>query len=224
MAVRRLTRDQIAKIVDNDPEAIRAFEDLFRQGTDATPAAIVALQSDVDGIASSPEFAYGLESLSWLQRIEDRLNRVAYGEAIKTADQVAAAINTATAITWNSIGSNRGVTLGSPASRIVLARAGTYKFDLSIQLSSTSAAQKTAWVWFAINGVSEPNSALIDSVALNNGFVTMTRSEFLTVGAGGYVEAFFAVDDVNLFLNAEAATAFAPAAPAALLTVTQVAP
>jgi hypothetical protein len=34
----------------------------------------------------------------------------------------------------------------------------------------------------------------------------------------------FAVDDVSLILNAEAATAFAPAAPAALLAVAQVAP
>ena len=221
---RRLTRDQIAKIVNNDPEAIRAIEDLFRTATAEQPAEIVALRGEVDAILSDPEPVYALESLSWLQRIEDRLNRFAYGEIIKTADQVAGAINTAQAITWNSAPLLKGVSLGSPASRIVVDRKGIYKFDLSVQLSSSSSSQKNIWLWFAINGTDVPNSAIIETEALNNGFASVSRAEFFDLAAGNYVECMFAVDDVALILNAEAATAFAPAAPAALLAVTQVAP
>jgi hypothetical protein len=224
MATRRLTRDQIAKIVNNDPEAIRAFEDLFRQATSEQPAELVTLRADVDGLALDPAGSDALDALSWASRIQDRLDRFAYAEIIKTADQAAAVINTATAITWTSAGIAQGVSIGSPASRIVMARAGTYKFDLFAQLSSTSASAKNLWLWFAKNGTAIANSAGIETETGNNAFASMFRSELIEVSAGDYVEAFFAVDDVALFLNAEAATAFAPAAPAAHLAVTQVYP
>lgn len=224
MAQRRLTRDQIAKIVNNDPEAIRAFEDLFRQATSDQPAELVALRSSVDALELEPGGFDALEALSWASRLQDRLDRFAYAEIIKTADQVAGAINTAEAITWNNATIAKGVSLGSPASRIVIARAGTYKFDLSLQLSSSSASQKNMWVWFAVNGTDVANSAIIETEALNNGHCSISRTEMLPLSAGDYVECKFAVDDVALTLNAEAATAFAPAAPAALLAVTQVAP
>jgi hypothetical protein len=55
MAQRRLTRDQIAKIVDNDPEAIRAFEDLFRQATADQPTELGTLRRDLDGLAQGPD-------------------------------------------------------------------------------------------------------------------------------------------------------------------------
>lgn len=224
MAQRRLTRDQIAKIVDNDPEAIRAFEDLFRQATSDQPAVITTLQQDVDALNLQPDAYDALEALSWASRLQDRLDRFAYAEIIKTADQVAGAINTAEAITWNNAPIAKGISLGSPASRIVVDRAGTYKFDLSAQLSSSSSSQKNIWIWFAINGTDVANSAIIETEALNNGHCAVSRTELMPLAAGDYVECKFAVDDVALILNAEAATAFAPAAPAALLAVTQVAP
>jgi hypothetical protein len=223
MATRRLTRDQIAKIVNNDPEAIRAFEDLFRQATADQPAEIIALRGDVDALEVDPGSFDALEALSWASRLQDRLDRFAYAEILKTSDQVAGAINTATAITWNNATIAKGISLGSPASRIVIDRAGTYKFDLSVQLSSSSSSQKNIWLWFAINGTDVANSAIIETEAMNNGFASVSRAEFFELQAGDYVECMFAVDDVGLTLNAEPATAFAPAAPAALLAVAQVA-
>lgn len=101
-------------------------------------------------------------------------------------------------------------------------RAGTYKFDLFAQLSSTSASAKNLWLWFAVNGTAVANSAAIETETGNNAYASMFRSELLQVSAGDYVEAFFAVDDLTLFLNAEAATGFAPASPSAHLAVTQV--
>ena len=224
MAQRRLTRDQIAKIVDNDPEAIRAFEDLFRQATAEQPAELVTLRRDVDALAQEPDGFDALEALSWASRIQDRLDRFAYAEFIKTADQIAALADTATAITWTSAPISKNITLGSPASRIVVERKGTYKFDFSVQLSSTSASPKNIWLWFAINGTAVPDSAVIETETANNSFAAVSRAEFFALNAGDYVECFFSVSDVDLFLKAEAATAFAPAAPAALLAVLQVAP
>ena len=65
-------------------------------------------------------------------------------------------------------------------------------------------------------------SAAIETEAGNNAYASMFRSEFIEMSAGDYVEAFFAVDNVALFLHAAAATAFAPASPSAHLAVTQV--
>lgn len=224
MAQRRLTRDQIAKIVDNDPEAIRAFEDLFRQATAQQPAELVTLRADVEGLALDPGALDALDALSFASRIQDRLDRYGFAEIIKTADQVPAAINTATAITWDSVPVARNISLGSPASRIVIARAGTYKFDLSTQILSSSGTAKNVWVWFAIQGAAVANSAMIESERSSADHAVITRAQMLTVTAGQYVECFFAVDSLDLRLDAVAATAFAPAAAAALLVITQVAP
>jgi len=48
------------------------------------------------------------------------------------------------------------------------------------------------------------------------------KTDFISLNASDYVEIMFAVDDTNLWLDASAATAFAPAAPAVLVAVTQV--
>lgn len=224
MAQRRLTRDQIAKIVNNDPEAIRAFEDLFRQATAEQPTELGTLRRDLDGLAQAPDGFDALEALSFASRIQDRLNRFAYAEIIKTADQSATVINTATAITWTTAVIAKGVSIGSPASRIVIDRAGTYRFDLSTQVLSSSGTAKNIWVWFAIQGAAVANSAMKESERSNADYAVISRSQMLTVTAGQYVECFFAVSNLDLSLDAVAATAFAPAAPAALLGITQVAP
>jgi hypothetical protein len=41
----------------------------------------------------------------------------------------------------------------------------------------------------------------------------------LTLNAGDYIQANFAVDDVNVWMNAAAATAFAPAANAIQISI-----
>jgi hypothetical protein len=222
MATRRLTRDQIAKIVDNDPEAIRAFEDLFRQATAEVPAEVTTLRQDVDALNVAPAGVDAVIALDWLNRIQDRIDRLAYAELVKNFDQVAGAINTATAVTWDSFVLGRGVSLGSPASRVVFERKGVYEMDVSVQLSSNNANQKNVWLWYRVNGTDVPSSAVIETETANNGFASISRTEFFELSAGDYVELMFAVDDTGLFINADAATAFAPAAPAAIATIKQV--
>lgn len=224
MATRRLTRDQIAKIVNNDPEAIRAFEDLFRQATDDQPTEIVALRGEVDALSVAPAGSDAVMALDWVNRLEDRLNLTTYGELIKNFDQTAGAVDTATPVTWDSVVVGRGISIGTPASRIIFARTGIYELDISVQLASNSSAQKNIWLWYRVNGADVPNSSVIETESANNGYSAISRTEFFEINAGDYIELVFAVDDTDLFLNAEAATSFAPAAPAAIATVTQVYP
>lgn len=222
MALRRLTRDQIAKIVDDDPEAIRAFEDLFRQATATGPTDIGNLRLDVEGILQRPEV--GREALDLATYIQDCMQNLGYAEVIKGADQAATTINTATAITWSSIVLARNVSLGSPASRIVFARKGVYELDISLSVTSKSSSSKNIWVWYRLNGSDIADSSVIETNEVNNGFFSFSRTEFFEVAAGDYIEVMFAVDDLNLSINAEPATAFAPAAPAAIATIKQLCP
>ena len=144
-----------------------------------------------------------------------------YGQFDKTADQTPAAANTAYAITWSSALIANGVTIGTPASRIVAANAGLYKFSASFQLTSGSASVKNVWLWFRKNGTDIANSALITSMDSGSAIRAPSRSFLISLAAGDYVEAMWAADDTNVTLDNIAATAFAPAAPAALLTVQQ---
>jgi hypothetical protein len=222
MAQRRLTRDQIARIVDNDPEAIRAFEDLFRQATATGPAEVISLRSDVEGILQEP--GLGSHALDLANYILDCMQNIGFAELLKTTTQAATAINTATAVTWSSIPITRNISLGSPASRIVFARKGLYGITTSFKMSSGSASKKDIYVWFRVNGTDRPDSTVIETETGANDFASLTRSFYFDLKAGDYVEAMFAVDNVGLELRATAATAFAPASPAAIATIQQLCP
>lgn len=222
MAQRRLTRDQIARIVDNDPEAIRAFEDLFRQATATGPAEVLTLRGDVEGILQEPRT--GGQAYDLANYILDCMANLGYAELIKTATQAAANPNEATAVTWTSAPIARNISLGSPASRIVFARKGIYGITSSFKLSSGSASKKDIYVWFRVNGTDRPDSTVIETETGANDFASLTRSFYFDLRAGDYVEAYFAADDVGLELRATAATAFAPASPAAIATINQLCP
>lgn len=144
-----------------------------------------------------------------------------YGQFSKTVDQTPAAANTAYAITWTSALISNGVSIGAPTSRIVAAHAGLYKFSASFQLTSGSASVKNVWLWYRKNGVDIANSALITSMDSGTAIRAPSRSLLISLAAGDYVELMWAADDTNVTLDAIPATAFAPAAPAALLTVNQ---
>lgn len=144
-----------------------------------------------------------------------------YGSFVKTTDQVPSAANTANTITWDSTLIANGVSIGAPTSRIVCTNAGLYKFSASFQLTSGSASVKNIWFWFRKNGVDIANTSMITSLDSATAVRTPSRSLFFSMAAGDYIELAWASDSVNATLDTIAATAFAPAAPAAILTVNQ---
>lgn len=144
-----------------------------------------------------------------------------YGSFVKTADQVPSAANTAQALTWSSATIANGVSIGAPASRIVVANAGLYKFSISMQLTSSSSSIKNVWVWFRKNGVDVASSSMITSLDSGTAIRTPSRDLFFSLAANDYIEIMFASDSTAMTVDNIAATAFAPAAPAAILTVNQ---
>lgn len=145
-----------------------------------------------------------------------------YGEFTKLDSQTPAAINTAYALVFTNTETANGVSLSTPLSRVLIAQAGLYNIACSVQITSTNSSQKSVWVWLRKNGTTDfPNSARVASIALNGGYLVVTLSEVFTLLAGDFIEVMYAADDTAVSIATVAATAFAPAAPAVILAVTQ---
>jgi len=137
-----------------------------------------------------------------------------------TTDQTAVAINTAYALTY-TLSSSDGITSGTPASRLVFEEAGEYMVSFSAQISSTSSSTVNFWFWPRVNGVDLAGSTMKNALHQNGATLVVSRSAILDLSAGDYLEAMWAVDNINGFLDATAATAFAPAAPASTIAITR---
>jgi hypothetical protein len=137
-----------------------------------------------------------------------------------TASQTAALANTAYALTYTpSVES--GITNGTPASRLVFAEAGEYMISFSAQISSTSSSTVNFWFWPRVNGVDVAGSTMKNALHQNGAVIVVSRTVIFDFAAGDYLEAMWAVDGTSGTLNASAATAFAPAAPASTMAITR---
>jgi hypothetical protein len=145
-----------------------------------------------------------------------------YGVFVKTTDQSPAATNTEYLLTFDSTEISNGVSIGTPTSRIVVPASGLYRLDANLQLTSGSSSAKNVWVWFKKNGTAIPNSARLVTSDLNNGYIPLSMQEPVSLAANDYIELAFASDSTAVTVDNVAATAFAPAAPAVILSVTQV--
>jgi hypothetical protein len=164
-----------------------------------------------------------------LDNVISQLLSVAGGSILKfpngsfylTTQQTIPVINTAYAIPFNNTADANQVTIGTTTSHIVTSVAGYYNFQFSLQLAKTGGSNIGIWVWPRVNGVdiAESNTKLqltgsssSESVAAWN-FV-------LPMNAGDYFELMWAADDTRAIIKAEAANAFSPAIPPAILTAT----
>ena len=145
-----------------------------------------------------------------------------YGVFTKTTDQTPAVINTEYLLTFDNTQISNGVTIGGTTSRIIVPESGLYQFDATVQLTSGSSSSKNIWVWWKKNGTAIANSARLVTSDVNNGYIPIALNETVSLAANEYVELAFAADSTNVTVDSVAATAFAPAAPAVVLSVTQV--
>ena len=153
---------------------------------------------------------------AWVQVV---LEDGKYSGAV-TTDQTAVAINTAYALTYTSSTSD-GIANGTPASRIVFDEAGQYMISFSAQIASTSSSTVNFWFWPRVNGSDVTGSTMKNALHQNGSVLVVSRSAIFELNAGDYLEAMWAVDSTNGFLDATVATVFAPAAPASTIAITR---
>ena len=149
-----------------------------------------------------------------------------YGTFISTVDQRAANINYPYAMVYDytppagPVTGQSGFHLASN-SRIVSEVQGLFNYQFSAQISSGNSSAKNIWIWPRIDGVDVPNSATRLTLSSSGESIAAWNFIFSMI-PGRYFQLMFAVDDTSLYLDNPAPTAFCPAIPSLILTVTQV--
>jgi hypothetical protein len=135
-----------------------------------------------------------------------------------STNQTAASTNTAYTLTFTQ-DLSEGIANGTPASRLVVTEAGEYSVTYSMQMASTSAATVTMWFWTRINGTDISKSAMENTLHQNGSTLVVTKTAILQLSAGDYIEIMWATDSTSGYLEAVAATSFAPATPSATISM-----
>lgn len=140
----------------------------------------------------------------------------------RTTDVTAASADTAYAITYDAPTGNVGIDRdATDNSKIVFDEAGEYLVMFSAQIASSSSSTVKFYFWPRLNGTDATNNTIIYSLHQNDATVVVSRSAKFDVSAGDYLQVMWAVDSTNGLLDATAATAFSPAAPATTLHITR---
>ena len=140
----------------------------------------------------------------------------------RTTDVTAAAADTAYAITYDAPSGNVGIDRdATDNSKIVFDQAGEYLVMFSAQIASSSSSTVKFYFWPRLNGTDATNNTIIYSLHQNDATVVVSRSAKFDVSAGDYLQVMWAVDSTSGKLDASAATAFSPAAPATTLHITR---
>lgn len=168
-------------------------------------AAVLTVSATVGEIMVRPTIPLGLD----------------YGTFISSADEIIAAANTAYAVTYTATKISNGVSLGTPATRIVASQAGYYHVDVSAQIASTNASSKNVFIWLEKNGTNLTNTTRAISISGNGTYVPFATTYDVSLEANEYIRVMWAASDTTVTLEAFAASAFAPAGPSIIVTVTQ---
>lgn len=134
------------------------------------------------------------------------------------ASVTAAAANTAYALTY-APQLQDGIVNGTPSSRLIVDEAGYYQISFSAQISSSSSSAVKFYFWPRVNGVDVAGSTMVNTLHNNGASIVTGRTAAFELAANDYIEAMWAVDGTSGFLEAAAATAFSPAAPASTISI-----
>ena len=145
-----------------------------------------------------------------------------YGAFSDTTTQVAASINVAYGMVFNTTDSSNGVSVGSPTSRLVANFQGVYNVQFSAQLDKTSGSAANIYIWLRKNGTNVPNTTTVVTLQGSSAKAVAAWNYIVQLDPTQYVELMWATDDTNVKILAATATSVWPATPSVIATVTQV--
>jgi len=146
------------------------------------------------------------------------------GLFFNTADQTLAAINTGYPITFNQTYLNNFVALqAASTSKIEVAVAGVYNFQLSAQLKSTNASAKDVQIWIKRGTTTIGYSGHRYTVEGSDNHMNVNWIFDIDLAANEYIEMYWGADDTNVTMEAIPASAPYPAVASAVMAVNYVA-
>lgn len=218
----------VTALQDNEFQALRkTVQDLLQKvntlswGGGGTGAVRIHDQDDFDrtsyGERKVMRWLNGMFRLDTVTGLED----FTYGSFSDTTHQTANVANTAYEVRFNTTEFSQGHYIRNNT-EIVANTTGVYNYQFSMQLTSTSAALHNAYIWIRKNSVDIPNTATILSFSQNKQYAVAAWNFFVDMNAGDHVHLMWAVDDTRISIAAPAATAFCPAVPSVILTVSAI--
>jgi hypothetical protein len=145
-----------------------------------------------------------------------------YGAFSDTTLQAVTSVGEAMAMTFDTTDAANGISIGSPASRIVVDNQGVYNVQFSAQLDKTSGAAAVVHIWLRKNGVNVPNTTSRVVIQGSSAELVAARNFVIQLEPTHYVELMWESDDADVVLLAASATSVYPAIPSVVCTVTQV--
>ena len=147
-----------------------------------------------------------------------------YGVFFSTESQVDG-LGSAVPMTFNVTAMSNGVYVAE-TSKIYVDRSALYNFQLSVHVHNTDTQAHTFEFWGKLNGTNIPNSLFPYTAPSSHGGaageLTPSQNFFLQLNAGDYIQIYWITNDANVSIEYTAATGDKPAAPAILLTVSDV--
>ena len=246
-----LTRDQLAKFLDEHEQIrqfellFTAVDELQTEGLDSVrfdagaalagvnKLAGVVAQLAQDGaieasnalsVAQAAERALvAVESLAMVGAtlpppVPKRRNVGAWHDMTR---QVPAVVNTGQRVQCDTTDLERGVWRDSSLDTFYVADAGVYNIEFSAQVDRNKGTDSELWIWLAVNGSSVAESASVIRVKGNDGETVASWNFLVELASNDYFSIIWATDDLDTYLETFAASAFHPAIPSFILTVTQ---
>lgn len=220
---------ELASQVQTSTQVLSESIAILQSQDQAIYAALTDLSQRVDGVESrGNEQILGsmqlmrndIDALSVISAIQPAPKRRRVGNFYDTTTQTAVAINTAYALTFNTIDISDGVYIGTPTSRVYVDTEATYNFQFSVQLDNTSGGNHLAFVWYRINGADVANSASQVRLKGTDGELVASWNFVVKLKASDYFELMWSVTDTAVQAVAQAAVAPVPAIPSVILSVT----
>ena len=147
---------------------------------------------------------------------------IPYGAFQSTADQTAAVVDTAYAMTLNTVDYANGVSVASN-SRITVLDAGIWNLQWSGQFQNTDTQDHDARIWLKINGTVVTGSTGFISVPSSHGGIDghsiVGWNYFLSLNANDYVELWWETDSTNVSIQAYPASGNYPSTASLIATM-----
>lgn len=135
--------------------------------------------------------------------------------------QIAVGVNAGTRMLCGSIDIQRGAWRDPGSDVFYVADAGIYNIEFSAQLDRNKGTDSEVWIWLSVNGAYVPESASVIRVKGNNAESVASWNWLVELRPGGSFSIMWATDDLDTYLETFAASAFAPAVPSVIITITQ---
>lgn len=145
-----------------------------------------------------------------------------YGTFLRTSNQTATSTNTQQLITFDTSVLANGISIGTPASRIIIPETGLYHVYCGLVFANSSASTKTGSIWINKNGTPIPYSCVSFTQQSAGDKRSSALNRNISFIKNDYLEMAFSVTNAGLTLSATPASGPAPDGPSVALTITQI--